>query len=115
MVYKFCIAKPGLQGRAWALEISSQALDKGLSRACWLGLGFLGLGLAGLGLSGPARSSLYPNPTLTIYRTMFHTARIALYPLFVNTVVLLFALQRAVLPFSYINLYVYFITYSIKS
>src|ERR1700678_126002 len=58
-VWKFCIAKPGLQGQAWALKISSQALDKGLSRAwAWLGLGFLGPGLAGLGLSGPARPSL---------------------------------------------------------
>jgi hypothetical protein len=41
------------------LKISSQALDKGLSRAwAWLGLGFLGLGLAGLGLSGLACPSL---------------------------------------------------------
>ena len=39
-VWKFCIAKPGLQGQAWALKISSQALDKGLSRAwAWLALG----------------------------------------------------------------------------
>ena len=58
-VYKFCIAKPRLQGWAWALEISSQALDKGLSRAwAWLGLGFSGLGLAGLRLSGLAHPSL---------------------------------------------------------
>src|SRR5271155_915527 len=49
------IAKPGLQGQAWALKISSQALSRTWA---WLGLGFLGLGLAGLGLSGLAHPSL---------------------------------------------------------
>src|ERR1700678_4138878 len=44
-VWKFCIAKPGLQGQAWALKISSQALDKGLSRA-WPGLFRAGPGWA---------------------------------------------------------------------
>jgi hypothetical protein len=34
-VYKFSIAKPRLQGQAWVLKISSQALDKGLA---WPGL-----------------------------------------------------------------------------
>src|ERR1700678_959907 len=44
---------------------------------------------------------------LLIYRTLLHTARIGditFYLLFVNTVVYSFALQRAVLPFQYINL-----------